>query len=143
MEVSVKVINLVSKIDEIDVVINKVNKSIEEQTTEQKVVSLKDDMEIIDLSRNIDEQISELNRFFGYNAQYESRFVAVRDNYIKTHTKPEEDEKSEVPQDESNENAPIQLTQEQLIPKQESVVNQTQSISQSSITPAEVLKPKA
>ena len=141
MDVSVKVINLVSKIDEIDTAINKVNKSIEEQTTEQKVVSLKDDMEIIDLSRDIDERISELNRFFGYNAQYESRFVAVRDNYIKTHTKPEEDETSEVPQNDPN--APVQLTQEQVTPTQESVITQTRPISQPSITPAEVLKPKA
>jgi len=141
MDVSVKVINLVSKIDEIDTAINKVNKSIEEQTTEQKVVSLKDDMEIIDLSRDIDERISELNRFFGYNAQYESRFVAVRDNYIKAHTKPKEDETSEVPQNDPN--APIQLTQEQVTPTQESVVTQTRPISQPSITPAEVLKPKA
>jgi len=141
MEISVKVINLVNKIDEIDTAINDVNKSIEEQTTEQKVVSLKDDMEIIDLSRDIDERISELNRFFGYNAQYESRFVAVRDNYIKTHTKPEKDEPSELPQNDPN--APVQLTQEQVTPTQESVITQTRPISQPSITPAEVLKPKA
>jgi len=141
MEISVKVINLVNKIDEIDTAINNVNKSIEEQTTEQKVVSLKDDMEIIDLSRDIDERISELNRFFGYNAQYESRFVAVRDNYIKTHTKPEKDEPSELPQNDPN--APVQLTQEQVTPTQESVITQTRPISQPSITPAEVLKPKA